>query len=144
MEYLIRHLNDTDYDDILALWSRCGLDHKPAGRDSREAMGHEFTRADSCFLGMFEGGKMIGVIIGSSDGRKGWINRLAVHPEYRGRGLAAELIRRCEEFLHGLGLKVTAALIEDWNTPSISAFAKSGYEFAREVLYCSKRTSADD
>ena len=144
MDYPIRHLNSSDYDAVISLWSRGGLKHRPKGRDSREAMGAEFGRAETCFLGMFDGDTMIGVIVGTSDGRKGWINRLAVDPEYRGHGLAAYLIKAAEDFLHGLGLRVISALIEDWNTPSLSAFEKAGYVFFDDIMYCSKRSSDDD
>jgi GNAT superfamily N-acetyltransferase len=87
---------------------------------------------------------MIGSILGSSDGRKGWINRLAVDPDYRGRGLAARLLKECEDFLHKLGLKVLAALIEGDNKESFSAFKKSGYIYSPDVAYYSKRFTRDD
>ncbi|MEW5922953.1 MAG: GNAT family N-acetyltransferase [Candidatus Zixiibacteriota bacterium] len=144
MDYPIRHLDVSDYDVIIALWSRAGLKYRPKGRDSREAMSHEFARAETCFLGMFDGDTMIGVIVGTSDGRKGWLNRLAIDPDYRGRGLAAHLIKAAEDFLRGFGIKVLAGLIEDWNTPSLSAFKKAGYRFYDDIVYCSKRTSEDD
>ncbi|PKK84019.1 MAG: hypothetical protein CVT49_05175 [candidate division Zixibacteria bacterium HGW-Zixibacteria-1] len=144
MDYPMRHLDVSDYDDIIALWSRAGLKYRPNGRDSREAMSPEFARADTCFLGMFDGGIMIGVIVGTSDGRKGWLNRLAIDPDFRGRGLAAQLIKAAEDFLHGLGIKVLAVLIEDWNTPSLSAFEKADYVFYDDIVYGSKRTSEED
>jgi len=144
MEHQIRHLKDTDYDAVVALWSAAGLTYRPKGRDSREAMTAEFARAETCFLGMFEGETMIAVVVGTSDGRKGWINRLAVHPDYRGRGLALRLIKAAEDFLHGLGIKVISVLIEDWNTPSLSAFKKAGYDFFDDIVYGSKRSSRDD
>lgn len=144
MEYLIRHLDSTDYDDLMSLWSRCGLEHHPKGRDSREAMAKQFKRMDTCILGMFDGDRMIGSVVGSSDGRKGWVNRLAIDPDYRGRELAIKLLKEAEDFLHDLGIKVIGALIEELNTPSMSAFSKAGYEFIEGILYCSKRTSADD
>lgn len=144
MDYPIRHLDSSDYDAIISLWSRAGLKYRPKGRDSREAMESEFARAETCFFGMFDGDTMIGVIVGTSDGRKGWINRLAVDPEYRGHGLAAHLIRAAEDFLYGLGIRVISALIEDWNTPSLSAFEKAGYEFYEDIIYGSKRLSEDD
>ncbi|MBU0614590.1 MAG: GNAT family N-acetyltransferase, partial [Nanoarchaeota archaeon] len=33
-------------------------------------------------------GRIIGTSIGTFDGRKGWINRVAVDPDFRGRRLA--------------------------------------------------------
>jgi len=144
MEYLIQHLDASDYEDLISLWSTAGLTHRPTGRDARESMEKEFKRMDTCFFGMFDNGRMIGTIIGTSDGRKGWINRLAIDPDYRGRGLAAHLIKAAEDYLHGLGLKVIACLIEDYNTPSMSVFVKAGYTHDPKVHYFSKRTSPDD
>jgi ribosomal protein S18 acetylase RimI-like enzyme len=144
MTYPIRQLNIDDYQELLQLWRRCELSHRPKGRDSYEKMAKEFKRHETCILGMFDGDKMIGSIIGSSDGRKGWINRLAIDPDYRGQELAGILIEECEDFLHKLGLKLIAALIEANNDPSFKAFKKAGYIFANGVTYCSKRTSAED
>jgi ribosomal protein S18 acetylase RimI-like enzyme len=106
-------------------------------------MAKEFKRQETCILGMFDRDIMIGSIIGSSDGRKGWINRLAVDPDYRGQGLAGKLIEECEDFLHKLGLKLIAALIEANNDPSFKAFKKAGYIFANGITYCSKRISPE-
>ena len=143
MDHLIRPLDITDYEEMIRLWQICGLPFRPKGRDSYEAMTGEFKREETCFLGMFDGDKMIGTIIGSSDGRKGWINRLAIDPDYRGRKLAARLIDECEQYLYDLGLEVIACLIEDVNTPSLSAFENSGYKISDQILYCSKRPSED-
>lgn len=143
MEYLIRPLDLTDYEAMIRLWQICGLPYRPKGRDSSEAMAIEFKRMDTCFLGMFDENKMIGTIIGSSDGRKGWINRLAIDPDYRGRKLGGRLIAECEDYLHDLGLAVIACLIEDVNTPSLSAFEKAGYKISNDILYCSKRESEE-
>ncbi|MFH2037161.1 MAG: GNAT family N-acetyltransferase [Candidatus Zixiibacteriota bacterium] len=144
MEYLIRHLDSSDYEEIISLWSRTGLSYKRTGRDSIESMSKDFKRPDTCFFGMFDGNKMIGVVIATSDGRKGWINRLAIDPDYRGRSFAGYLIREAENFLHGLGIKVIAALIEDENTPSMSTFTKEGYICMPSILYFSKRGSDED
>jgi GNAT superfamily N-acetyltransferase len=72
------------------------------------------------------------------------VNRLAVDPDYRGKGLAGVLIEECENCLHGIGLKVIAALTEGDNKPSDSAFLKAGYAYADDVKYYSKRFSVDD
>jgi ribosomal protein S18 acetylase RimI-like enzyme len=144
MEYLIRHLDSTDYDQLVDLWTRCGLEYRPKGRDSYEAMVSEFNRMETAIFGMFDGENIIGAVVGTSDGRKGWINRLAIDPDYRGRELAGRLIKEAEDFLHELGIKVIAALIEDFNTPSMSAFVKAGYVCDPQVNYFSKRDSMKD
>ncbi|MCP4582930.1 MAG: GNAT family N-acetyltransferase [candidate division Zixibacteria bacterium] len=144
MKYEIRSLEITDYDNLIKLWRRCDLPCRPKGRDARKTIAEEMTRVETCFLGMLDSGKLIGAILGTSDGRKGWINRLAIAPEYRRQGLGDIMIKECEKFLLGLGLKVIAALIEGDNTASFAAFKKAGYIYAEDIAYYSKRSSADD
>ncbi len=144
MQFEIRRLKISDYDELIALWQRSGLSYRPRGRDTRESISKEIQRSETAFFGMFDGDTMIGSIIGSSDGRKGWINRLTVDPDYRGRGLAGGLLKECEDFLHKLGLKVIAALIEGDNLGSFSAFKKSGYIYGPDIAYYSKRFTPDD
>ncbi len=145
MLYPIRRLTADDYNELVAFWQRSSLSsYRPRGRDSREALTKEIQRTETAFFGMFDGDKMIGSVIATTDGRRGWINRLTVDPDYRGRGLAAGLLSECEDFLHKLGLKVIAALIEADNQGSFSAFKKSGYIYGPDIAYLSKRFTSDD
>lgn len=143
MKYKIRKLEISDYNDLMNLWQKCGLPCKPKGRDSHGKMTVEFKRDETCIWGMFDNSKLIGTIVGTSDGRKGWINRLAIDPDYQGQGLAVILIEKCEKFLFELGLMIIAALIEDYNNSSKSLFSKAGYKFGDDVHYFSKRLSDD-
>jgi ribosomal protein S18 acetylase RimI-like enzyme len=95
----IKQLNFDSYESIMALWKRADLPYKPKGRDGKQEMRKEFERNPDLILGAFEGEELIGVIIGTDDGRKGWINRLAVSSQYRQRGIAKELINALEKAL---------------------------------------------
>ena len=143
MDYRIRPLDISDYGNIVRLWQICGLPYKPSGRDSYKAMKKEFRRDETCFFGLFDDDKLIGTVIGSSDGRKGWINRLVIDPDYRGKKLAHRLIKECEDHFYNLDISVIACLIEDINTPSLSTFKNAGYIISGDILYCSKRSSQE-
>lgn len=144
MKYQIRKLTIDDYDDLLTLWDRCGLSYRPQGRDTREAIAGEMKRAETGFIGMFDGGRLIGFVLATSDGRKGWINRLAVDPDYQRQGLGTYLINESEQFLYKLGLKVIAILIEGDNVASYETFKKAGYVSHPDIAYYSKRGSPED
>lgn len=144
MHYELKKLTPDDYDGLLDLWRKCGLPYRPRGRDSRPAITAEMARAETAFIGMFDKNRLIGFVLATSDGRKGWINRLAVDPDYQRRGLGGRLIAEGEKFLNGLGLKVIAALIEGDNRASFAAFKKSGYSGHKDIIYYSKRTSSED
>lgn len=139
----IRRLTVDDYDDIIQIWADAGLPYKPAGRDTRERIGREMELDYCAFYGVFENDRMLAVGIANFDGRRGWVNRVAVHPDFRGMKLAGEVIKKCEEFLQEKGALVICALIEDVNYPSISCFQNEGYECLQNILYYSKRESDD-
>jgi len=139
----IRKLTIDNYKEILELWAKAGLPFRPQGRDSYEAIKAEMDANADFFLGAFEEGKLVGTIIISSDLRKGWINRLAVDPAYRNRGVARAMITRAEEILRKRGIGLFCALIEDYNTASKKLFKKCGYVEHRDILYFSKRDSND-
>ena len=137
-----RKLTIKDYEEIINLWKRAGLPYKPKGRDSKEAMEKQMKTEPNFFLGAFHNGKLIGTVIGSCDFRmKGWINRLAVDPAYRGRGIAKELVTRMEKTLKERGAVVIAALIELPNPASINLFKKLGYTIHDSIVYVTKRES---
>ena len=137
----IRSLTMLDYDQIVALWKRSELPFKPSGRDRKEAVQAQMVANPDFFLGAYEDDRLVGVVVATSDGRKGWINRLAVDPDFRGRGVAEALIAESEKTLRKHGLEIFCALIEDYNTSSMQLFKKCGYKEHRDIVYFSKRDS---
>ncbi len=139
----VRKLTIDDYDDIIRVWADAGLPYRPEGRDRRELIDVEMKRPDTAFFGLFEDGRMLAVGLATHDGRKGWVNRVAVDPYERGRGLGGEIIAACEAFLKEHGAEVIGCLIEDINYPSITLFQKHGYSVYEGILYFSKRESPE-
>ncbi len=139
----IRPLKIEDYEIILRLWDKAGLPYKPRGRDSYEEMKRQMENDPDLFLGVEEDGKLIGVIIATYDGRKGWLNRIAVDPAYRGRGIGLMLTRAGEEALRKRGAKIIALLVERSNQASLNLARQAGYVVARDILYLTKRESEE-
>ena len=63
---------------MVQLWRRSGLFLRAADRDSGEAIEAQMETDPDFFLGAFEDSSLVATIIVSSDGRKGWLNRLGV------------------------------------------------------------------
>ena len=137
----IRSLTIADYDQIVALWKRSGLPFKPSGRDRRGAVQAQMAATPGFFLGAFEDNRLVGVIVATSDGRKGWINRLAVDPNLRRMGVAEELVLGAEKVLHKHGIRIFCALIDDDNKGSKQLFNKCGYKEHRDIVYFRKKES---
>lgn len=139
----IRYFKMDDYDSLIELWESAGLPYKPNGRDSRENIESELKKGIAIFLVAETDNKIIGSVFGTHDGRKGWINRAAVHPQYRQKGIAKKLVSEVEKKLDELGLDIVACLIEDWNDRSMKVFEKLGYIKHSDVIYFSKRKNID-
>jgi ribosomal protein S18 acetylase RimI-like enzyme len=142
-DIIIRPLRIEDYDSLITLWNNAQLLYKPKGRDRRDTIDRELQQPMAIFLVAEKEGKIIGSIFGTHDGRKGWINRLAVAPSYRRQGIAVKLLQEVEVRLRTVGIKIIACLIEEWNTVSIQFFEKMGYTCYPDIRYYTKRDFSD-
>jgi ribosomal protein S18 acetylase RimI-like enzyme len=135
-------LGEADYEEILDLWRRAGLTIRAEGRDRASAFARQMRWGVQRVAGLRDGSRLVAVVVLTHDARKGWINRLAVDPAYRRRGLAQRLIIEAERwFAQELGLEVWAALIEKENIASQALFEQMGYG-RHDLVYVSKRTRA--
>jgi len=142
---IIRDYRPEDYEGVIALWREAGLPVKVTGRDARDAVTRQLN-AGSAFILIAEAeGKIVGALLGSHDGRKGWLNRLAVAPAYRRApvGVAVRLVAAAEERFRALGLAIFACLIEGDNAASLRLFKRLGYERAADMAYLTKRLRPD-
>ena len=135
----IRPISTSEIPELLRVWSEAGLPIKPKGRDTVENLTMQIVADPDLFIGAFESGRMVGVIMGSDDGRKGWVNRLAVVPYARGVGLARTLVRRCEDALRARGRQILCVLIEEYNDASKVLFSSMGYVREDDIVYYAKR-----
>ncbi|MCP4231697.1 MAG: GNAT family N-acetyltransferase [bacterium] len=138
-EVKFRDFRIEDYDTLIALWRKADLGHKPKGRDRREKIAEELQRGNAHFILAEYDSVLVGSIIATQDGRKGWINRIAVDPDYRGYGLAQLLVTEAETILHEQGLDILTCLVEPENVASQKLFEKMGYVRWDGLVYYSKR-----
>ena len=132
-----------DFDEMIEVWELSSLSYRPRGRDARDSIQVQMKDDPNMFLCARVEGKMIGTIIGSSDGRRGYINRLAVVPEFQGKGIAKAMITAIEDHLASLGREIITVLIEDQSPESMELFRSRGYFFHEDIHYLSKRENQD-
>ncbi len=121
----IRTARLEDHDQLLCLWSAAGL--KPSRADTPEALARKLERDPDLFLVVEEQGRIVASIMGSYDGRRGWINRLAVAPERRRRGVATRLLTLVEARLRARGCLKVNLLIEPDNAAVQAFYARLDY-----------------
>src|SRR5512137_2583522 len=102
-EWHVDLLTAANYDALCDLWAAAGLPVRIGGRDSREEFERQMAGGMQTVIGVHDGERLIGVVVATHDGRKGWINRLAVHPDYRRQGIGRHLIAEAERMLNAQG-----------------------------------------
>ena len=135
----LRQIKASEIPILTRLWIDSGLPYRPKGRDSLANLRRQRLRDPELFVGAFIGRQMVGAVIASDDGRKGWINRLAVTPGARGKGIGGLLIRHCEEILRKRGRLLFCVHIESYNKESMLVFEHHGYRKEEEIFYYTKR-----
>ena len=143
MKISISQYRPGDYDRLVDIWQQAGLPFKARGRDSRERIEAEIRLDCNQFLFAQIEGRYVGALLVTHDGRKGWINRVAVLPEFRKKGVARQLIASAEKWLDEQGIGIYACQVESYNEDSLEVFIKLGYVPFEGIHYLTKRKFPD-
>ena len=131
----IRMMTIEDYDAVYALWASLpGIGLHPE-EDSQEGMAYYLRRnPDTCFVAE-EAGKIRGAILCGNDGRRGYINHLAVAPEQQAQGVGRALVNACLAAMRKEGIyKCSFAVFRD-NDAGNAFWDAMGSVRREEILY---------
>jgi len=102
-------MTDGDYDAVYALWKTTpGIGLSEADERRNIAVFLEYNRGLSFVAEA--GGAIAGAVLGSFDGRRGYLHHLAVAPGFRRSGIGRTLVERCLADAEDLGLQRVFAL----------------------------------
>lgn len=134
----IRPFEMADYEAVFALWlaSAPGIEIRPS--DNRAEVEKRLRRDQDLFLVAQREGRIVGVVMGGWDGRRGWIHHLAVATEWQGQGVASALVGQLEERLLALGCLKVNLLVRRVNEAARSLYAALGYQEAPALVAMGK------
>ena len=78
-----------------------------------------------------ENGEIIGTALGSFDGRRGYIQKLVVHKNFRGKGIGKQLLKIVINKLHAKGAKYIPISCEKEMVPF---YESSGFKKTNQVI----------
>jgi ribosomal protein S18 acetylase RimI-like enzyme len=131
----IREFQVADYQEVVALWRAAGLDLNRS--DSLEGIRKKLERDADLFLVVQQEGRIVGVVMGSYDGRRGWISRLAVSPALQRTGLGSRLVARVEECLRAKGCEKVNLFVTPSNGGVRGFYERLGYT-TDELIFMEK------
>jgi len=106
----IRECVPSDAESVLVLWRLA--DATTSVTDNVEDIRKGAVATSTHFLVAEADDKFVGTIIGGFDGWRGNVYRLAVHPDYRRRGIARRLVSEIGRRFADQGVKRVTALVE--------------------------------
>ena len=139
VELHIREFRLDDYDKIVKLWKESGLILRPG--DDRDGIELKRQRDPDLFLIAENGQEILGVVLGAWDGRRGWINHLAVQSTHRRLGIGRTLIKELENRLIKKGARKVNAQIYQSNNSSLAFFKAMNYEIHSDLVMVGKNLS---
>ena len=124
-----------DYQRVVELWRSTGI--VLSRSDDNEGIAKKLGRDPDLFVLADDGGRIVGAVMGSYDGRRGWVNHLAVALDYQRRGLGAAIMSDLELRLLAKGCDKVNLLIEPSNSNVQGFYEKLGYK-RDELIFMEK------
>jgi ribosomal protein S18 acetylase RimI-like enzyme len=130
MQY--RNMEISDYDDVMQLWRSCeGLNLKDA--DSVRGIASYLERNPGLsFVAVDENG-IVGSLMAGHDGKRGYIQHLAVATPARRQGVAARLVELCLEALLAQGIVKSHVHVINSNQPGREFWSRRGWHHRAEI-----------
>ena len=127
MEFTTRALTIEDYEPVVELWRRTdGI--ILSDTDAKEPMRRFLSRNPDLSLVAERNDEVIGAILCSHDGRRGYLHHLAVDQRYRRQGLGGELVQQCLSLLQCEGIvKGNIFILED-NEGGVAFWGRNGFK----------------
>ena len=137
-----RVMTKDDYDAVYRVWySTPGMGLNTVD-DSREGIEKYLKRnPTTCFIALCED-TVIGVILSGHDGRRGYIYHTAVLPEFRGNGIAKQLVNLAMAALEEEGIHKVALVAFEQNEIGNAFWEHIGFTAREDLVYRNKNIHA--
>jgi ribosomal protein S18 acetylase RimI-like enzyme len=124
-DLVIRPYQTQDEAVVLELWLQCNLvvPQNNPGRDIKRKL----QVNPECFLVGVVDGKLVATCMAGYEGHRGWINYLAVSPQYRRQGIGRRIMEEAEERLRSAGCPKINLQVRETNQEVIQFYARIGY-----------------
>ena len=129
--FFIRECHPEEAEALFALWRAAGTSSSVTDTitDIRN------TIESSAFVLVAEADqRIVGSLIATFDGWRGNMYRIAVHPDYRRRGIGRALVKEGERYLAKQGVKRITALVEEKYPWAIAFWSSVGYDIEPGIV----------
>lgn len=132
----ISEMTFRDYPEAVELWRNCeGIGLSDA--DEPEPMRRFLERNPGlCFIARTDN-RLVGTVLCGTDGRRGYLYHLAVHPDLRRKGLGRELVNRVFKALEERGIHKCHIMVYGSNETGLLFWRQGGWVLRPEIVLMS-------
>jgi ribosomal protein S18 acetylase RimI-like enzyme len=121
-----RPIGDEDVDDIISLWSRCGLT-RPWNNAAKDIAFARDGSNSEVLVARIDGVITASVMVGH-DGHRGTVYYVSVEPQQQGRGFGRQVMAAAEAWLAERGVWKLNLLLRADNEKARGFYEALGYE----------------
>lgn len=129
--FFIRACHPEEAEALLTLWQAAGT--SPSVTDTITDIRSAIESSASVLVAEVDR-HIVGSLIATFDGWRGNMYRIAVHPNYRRRGIGRALVKEGEKRLAKLGVKRITALVEEKYPGATAFWSDVGYEIEPGIV----------
>ncbi|ELE6573021.1 GNAT family N-acetyltransferase [Vibrio parahaemolyticus] len=139
----IREMNIADYDDVIKLWGQTeGMSLRDA--DTKESINNYLIRNPNLSFVAVSGNEIVGAVLAGTDGRRGYLQHLAVSTNFRGKNLGRDLVSQAISALADVGVPKTHLFVYNENVNAQQFYEKLGWFPRDEVRMYSYNSSSNN
>ncbi|MBE3783164.1 GNAT family N-acetyltransferase [Vibrio parahaemolyticus] len=139
----IREMDIADYDDVIKLWGQTeGMSLRDA--DSKESINNYLLRNPNLSFVAVSANEIVGAVLVGTDGRRGYLQHLAVSSNFRGKNLGRELVSQAISALANVGVPKTHLFVYNENVNAQQFYEKLGWFPRDEVRMYSYNSSSNN
>lgn len=101
---MIKVMTINDYEELFELWINTPNMGLRSLDDSKEGISCFLKRNPKTNFVAYEDGRLVGAMLCGHDGRRGYIYHTVVLPDYRGKGIATDLVKSAVAALREEGI----------------------------------------
>ena len=128
---IIRPYLSAEESEVIKLWCKCNLTR---ARNNLEKDIERKSKVDpELFLIGLIDNKLVATVMGGYEGHRGWVNYLAVNPDYQRRGLGRQIMEAVENRLQDMDCPKINLQIRTDNQEAVVFYEHIGYKMEERV-----------
>ena len=123
------------YDEVVGLWRKAGIEI--VSSDTIDEVTRVLNRNPDLFLIGRVQEKIIAVVMGAFDGRRGYVHHLAVDPDYQKMGYGKAIMEALIEQFRTKNIQKVHLFIEKTNKTVVEFYNNLGWDVREELIMMS-------